>query len=420
MDAKLTKTSTPGIYRRHSKSCGRAPRCSCSYVVVYAGKASTFSTLEEAREGKRLAQHAAKLSRAHARGLHRDEFRAECQDCAHEEALRSDSQPTLREYAARWIEEYHGVGRRGFREETRDEYRKLLYSRVLEFFPPDARLVDIRPADVAAYIAWLAKQPSRRGGTLADGSIRNALAPLRACLATARRDGLITNNPCADAVLPYRARIEEDEDRPRPFPDETMELTVSLIPPRYRLLFELLAATGVRRSELFGLQVRHLELNGGRPYVRIRQRIRRQRERGLQVGPLKSRHARRDLPIPMALADKLREQVGRRADDEFVFRSLAGGPLDADNIFERVLAPACAEAGVSWAGFHTFRHTVASRMFASGRNAKQVQHWLGHHAASFTLDTYVHLLEGDLGEPLEPRTVKIEDDAPSSLAHFAA
>jgi integrase len=120
------------------------------------------------------------------------------------------------------------------------------------------------------------------------------------------------------------------------------------------------------------------------------------------------------------LADKLREQVGRRADDEFVFRSLAGGPLDADNIFERVLAPACAEAGVSWAGFHTFRHTVVSRMFASGRNAKQVQHWLGHHAASFTLDTYVHLLEGDLGEPLEPRTVKIEDAAPSSLAHFAA
>ena len=35
-------------------------------------------------------------------------------------------------------------------------------------------------------------------------------------------------------------------------------------------------------------------------------------------------------------------------------------------------------------------------------NAKQVQHWLGHHAASFTLDTYVHLLEGDLGDPLSP------------------
>jgi integrase len=29
-----------------------------------------------------------------------------------------------------------------------------------------------------------------------------------------------------------------------------------------------------------------------------------------------------------------------------------------------------------------------------------VQRWLGHHSASFTLDTYVHLLDNDLGEPL--------------------
>jgi hypothetical protein len=40
-------------------------------------------------------------------------------------------------------------------------------------------------------------------------------------------------------------------------------------------------------------------------------------------------------------------------------------------------------------------------MFAAGRNAVQVQRWLGHHSASFTLDTYVHLLDGDLGAPLE-------------------
>jgi integrase len=55
---------------------------------------------------------------------------------------------------------------------------------------------------------------------------------------------------------------------------------------------------------------------------------------------------------------------------------------------------------VGWAGFHTFRHTVASRLFAAGRNVVQVQRWLGHHSASFTLDTYVHLLDGDLGEPV--------------------
>lgn len=53
-----------------------------------------------------------------------------------------------------------------------------------------------------------------------------------------------------------------------------------------------------------------------------------------------------------------------------------------------------------WVGFHTFRHTCASLLFAQGRNAVQVQRWLGHHSAAFTLATYVHLLDGGVGEPL--------------------
>jgi integrase len=85
-----------------------------------------------------------------------------------------------------------------------------------------------------------------------------------------------------------------------------------------------------------------------------------------------------------------------------MFESPPGGPYDPHHLHQRVLAPACEEASVEWAGFDTFRHMVASRMFAADRNVVQVQHWLGRHAASFTLDTYGHLLDEDLGEPLKP------------------
>ena len=119
------------------------------------------------------------------------------------------------------------------------------------------------------------------------------------------------------------------------------------------------------------------------------------------IGPLKSRHARRDLPIPLALADRL--AALRAPDDVLVFASpITGHQYDPRHLELRVLSPACSEAGVEWAGFHTFRHTVASRLFADGRNAVEVQRWLGHHSPSFTLDTYVHLLDGDLGEPVKP------------------
>ncbi len=53
----------------------------------------------------------------------------------------------------------------------------------------------------------------------------------------------------------------------------------------------------------------------------------------------------------------------------------------------------------TWVGFHTFRHTCATVLFRRGWNAVQVQRWLGHHKPSFTLDTYVHLLEEDVPEP---------------------
>lgn len=171
-------------------------------------------------------------------------------------------------------------------------------------------------------------------------------------------------------------------------------------PPGHRLVFELLAATGVRRSELIAIEGRHLALDGARPHVTIRQRAVRQTGRGMVLGPLKSRHGRRDFPIPLELADRLRAL--RTPADALVFESPIGGPYDTHHLHQRVLAPACSEAGVEWAGFHTFRHTVASRMFAAGRNVVQVQRWLGHHAASFTLDTYVHLLSDELPDPLEP------------------
>ena len=49
---------------------------------------------------------------------------------------------------------------------------------------------------------------------------------------------------------------------------------------------------------------------------------------------------------------------------------------------------------------HVLRHTCGSLLYLEeGWNDKEVQHALGHHKASFTLDTYIHLLPRE-----EPRT----------------
>jgi integrase len=90
-------------------------------------------------------------------------------------------------------------------------------------------------------------------------------------------------------------------------------------------------------------------------------------------------------------------------DEDLVFPSLSGTPLNPENLRRDVIRPAREEAGAPWAGFHTFRHTCAAILFERGFNVKQVQKWLGHHSPSFTLDTYVHLLDERLPEPVSLR-----------------
>ncbi|HYH59588.1 MAG TPA: site-specific integrase [Thermoleophilaceae bacterium] len=368
MAAPMERTKTPGIFKRGSR-----------YVVVYKVNG------RQRKESARTYDEARRLKRSREADRDRGD-------------LGALSKVTFHSYAREWIDRYQGTGKRGFREETRDEYRRLLERYALRYFGPRVNVAEITPRQIADYLGWLVQQPSRRGGTLSDSSVHNAFKPLAACLATARREGLIRHNPAAEATMPHRPRVEDDEDKVRPFPPGVMEMVVAFVHPRHRLMLELLAATGVRRSELIALQGKHLKLDGGDPLIRVRQRVRRMKGKGLVVGALKSRYARRDLPIPLGLADRLRALQTPAA--EFVFTSQVGTVIDPDNVFERVLRPACEEAGAEWAGFHTFRHTVASRLFAQGRNVVQVQKWLGHHSPSFTLDTYVHLLDGDLGGPL--------------------
>ncbi len=99
-----------------------------------------------------------------------------------------------------------------------------------------------------------------------------------------------------------------------------------------------------------------------------------------------------------ALAE-LQQRSTHRGDADPVFASKAGTPLDYTNTYPRVFKPAARRAGVPWAGFHTLRHTCATLLFRNGLNAKQVQHWLGHHSPAFTLDVYVHLLPDALPTP---------------------
>ncbi len=397
MPAPLERTAHPGIFRRGGR-----------YVVVYRVNG------RQRRETVRTLDQARRLKRAREADRDRGEF-------------QSRSAVHFRDFLEEWVDRYHGNGRRGFREGTRAEYRRLLDAFAYRYFDDRLKLSDVTPHHLARFVGWLAderqqgrrvaeerrRQQARRKGValsaipapavkpvrLADATIRNAVIPVRAALTTAVQEGLIRHNPGLNLALPVRQRIEEDDEEDvRALSREQLATFLRIVNPGYRLLFEFLATTGLRVSEAAGLQRRHLRLDGAKPCVRVRRAI----VKG-QVEPPKTRHGRRDVPLPPALVSKLRGHLAAIPgdDDAPAFPSRAGTPLDPDNVRRRILKPVAEEVDAPWAAFHAFRHSYASMQLAAGANILQLSRALGHHSASFTLERYCHLLEGDAAPALD-------------------
>jgi hypothetical protein len=123
------------------------------------------------------------------------------------------------------------------------------------------------------------------------------------------------------------------------------------VPPKWRPLFELLAATGLRISEAIGLRWSDLVLDGPAPHLQVRRAI----VKGATVAP-KSRHGARLIPLTPELAAAARAHRPRNAaDDAFVFPGRDGGASDQGSLRRRVLIPAAECAGLTGVGFHTLR-----------------------------------------------------------------
>lgn len=392
MAAPLVKTKHPGIYKRGGR-----------YVVAYRAngrqRRETVATLRDALRVKRSREA--------------DRDRGEYQE---------QSRVRFREYAEEWVERYRGRGgRHGFDEGTRDDYRRDLERYAFPFLDEQlGRTVSgVSPRDVDRWIAWLCDE-DEQGRKLADATVRRIVSPVRACLATARREGLIRHNAADGATLPHREEVraagDEDGERARALSREQLDAILRVAHPDHRVLFRLLAGTGLRWGEAAALRRGDLRLDGSRPVVRVRRALgkptRRDRERARQAGTdptprwkrPKSRHGERDVPLSPALAAELRGHLRKLPPDDgeaLAFPSKAGTPLRQENVRRRYLRPAAEEAGVSWAGFHAFRHTFASLHVAAGTNVLQLSRLLGRHSPEFTLRVYAHLIPGDESPALD-------------------
>jgi integrase len=371
---RLVKTKTPGVFKRID---GDGNVVGYVAVIRVAGRQRKRNarTYEAARRIKRESET--------------DRDRGELQERMTITFLR---------FLDQWVERYRGQGRRAFRENTRDEYRRLIAAYARPYFSGRLKLVDVTTYDIARFLDWLADE-SEQSRRLADSTVANIVNPLRAALATAKREGLIRHNPAQGLALPHREQIADEEDEVRVFTREQLSAVLAMAPDRYRPLFELLATSGLRISEAIALQRLHLQLDADKPEVCVRRAIVRKR-----IEPPKSKHGRREVRLLASLAAWLRAHFAAQPDQDstaLAFPNESGGALDPNNLRRRVLKPLVEEVNAPWAGFHTFRHTFASIHLSQGTNLLQLSRALGHHSPAFTLSRYTHLLPGDEAPALD-------------------
>jgi integrase/recombinase XerC len=164
-------------------------------------------------------------------------------------------------------------------------------------------------------------------------------------------------------------------DGPPPTGDD---VTVALA-QRDTAIMELLYATGIRVSELCGLDVG--DLDTGRRTVRVLGK--RSKERVVPVG----------IPAVRAVltwARQGRPAVADVGSGPALFLGARGGRIDPRTVRRVVHARIAAAGSVPDTGPHGLRHTAATHLLEGGADLRSVQEMLGH-ASLATTQLYTHV-----------------------------
>jgi integrase/recombinase XerC len=211
---------------------------------------------------------------------------------------------------------------------------------------------------------------------LASRSLARLLSATRGLYQYLLREGLCRHDPATGLSPPKRERRLPrtlDADRSAQLLDGAVE--DDFIARRDQAMLELFYSSGLRLSELVGLDLDGLDLPAG--LVRVRGKGNKVRE--LPVGSMARQALEQWLP--------LRKLVG--PSDGAVFISQQGRRLGPRAVQLRV-----RQAGVRELGQHLhphmLRHSFASHMLESSQDLRAVQELLGH-ADIATTQIYTHL-----------------------------
>lgn len=245
---------------------------------------------------------------------------------------------------------------------------------------------------------------------------------LKCVFYSAERSQLLDYNPCEG----ISAKGGKQAKKKEALTDEQTKVlldAVKELPPYTFIMIALYS--GLRREEILGLQWDCVFLDAPSPYISVRRAWRTEHNRPVVSTTLKTKAARRDIPIPKCLVDLLRE-VKEKSISEYVIADSKGQPLSYSqfqrvwkyvtvrtakprNYYKYVNGQSIKYTVTPTLGGHQknnpkliyaidfdvtphqLRHTYITNLLYAGVDPKTVQYLAGHENSKTTMDIYAQV-----------------------------
>jgi integrase len=169
---------------------------------------------------------------------------------------------------------------------------------------------------------------------------------------------------------------------------------------RNEAIYHLALSTGLRQSELLGLQ--WPDLDWQKKSLNVQRQLKRNGKKGDLFAQPKTKNGRRTLILGEAtlailkcqqtLQNEERIAAGERwQENNLIFCTPIGTPKNQSNLY-REFKTLLQVSGLPEIRFHDLRHSSASLLLNHGIPAIVVSRRLGHYKVSMTLDIYGHLI----------------------------
>jgi len=244
----------------------------------------------------------------------------------------------------------------------------------------DVRRVSLRHADNLQIRGFMADLHERR---LKKSSLARKLAAVRSFYRYALKRGWTAENPASLVATPKQEQLVPSfltEEEMAGFLD--MPPSAKPLDLRDKAVLELLYATGIRVSELVGINLEDIHLTDR--LVRVRGKGKK--ERIVPFGAIARERLKGYLTARAAL-------MGERPGDYALFLNYQGRRIttrSVERIVDKYIRQTAVRRKISP---HSLRHSFASHLLSRGADLRVIQELLGHESLA-TTQKYTHL---DLG-----------------------